>query len=60
MLNFQRWNCTLQALAEQKVRECNFNLTGEDSQKIGEATHVEYKISSEFMQNFRKRLQKIL
>ncbi|VDN60839.1 unnamed protein product [Dracunculus medinensis] len=42
-----RWNCTLQALAEQKVRECNFNLTGEDSQKIGEATHVEYKISNE-------------
>ncbi|VDN60968.1 unnamed protein product [Dracunculus medinensis] len=37
-----KWNCTLQALAEQKVQECDYSPAYTDSQGIGEAQHVPY------------------
>lgn len=36
----------MQALAEQKVQECDYNSVHTDSQGIGEAQHVSYDSTS--------------
>lgn len=37
------WNDTLEDLATKKVKQCDFNATETNSQKIGEATHVSFR-----------------